>query len=265
MQEIDEGALQLVEVALVGAHVIGIDIGDHRHHRLQVQETGVALVGLGDQVAAAAQLGIGARRVQPAADDERGVQPGGGEHRRQQAGGGGLAMGAGHRDAMPVAHQLGEHLGTRHHGNASLQRMGDFRVALVDGAGDHQHIGFFDILRVVTDEHIGAETFQPRSDRRGLDIRAGNLVPHVEQHLGDAAHADSADTDEVDTPDAAHAPGFSLGGGGRLSHGPPPGNYPPPGGWHRAWPDRGRWRPWPRVVAVASAPRSAARPVRPHQ
>jgi hypothetical protein len=31
--------------------VVGLDVGDHREHRLQVHERGVALVGLGDQEA----------------------------------------------------------------------------------------------------------------------------------------------------------------------------------------------------------------------
>src|SRR5690606_38240411 len=40
VQEVDEGALQAVEVAFVGGHVIEIDIGDDGGHRLQVQEGG---------------------------------------------------------------------------------------------------------------------------------------------------------------------------------------------------------------------------------
>src|SRR5690606_2809795 len=154
-----------------------------------------------------------------------------------------------------ITHQLGEHLGARHHRNTTLQRAGHFRVAVVDGAGHHQHVRFLDVLGLVADEHLGAEAFQARGDRRVLDIRAGDFVAEVEQHLGDAAHADSADADEMDATDATHAPYFSLGGGGRLSHGPPPGRYPPPRGWHSAWPTSGRRRPWPRVVAVASVPR----------
>ena len=75
VEELDEGLLQLVEVAAVGRHVVGVDIGDHRDHRLQVQEAGVALVGLGHQVEAGAELGVGPGGVQPAADDEGRVQP----------------------------------------------------------------------------------------------------------------------------------------------------------------------------------------------
>src|SRR5690606_21648908 len=126
-------------------------------------------------------------------------------------------------------------------------------------------VGLLDVLGQVAEVHLGAEALQARGDRRGADVRTGDFVAEVEQHLGDTAHAHPADADEMDAADATHAPYFSLGGSGRLSHGPPPGRYPPRHGWHSAWPTSGRRSPWPRVVAVASVPRLAARPARPHQ
>ena len=38
MQEINKRLLQIFEVAMVGIHMIGFDIGNNRHHRLQMQE-----------------------------------------------------------------------------------------------------------------------------------------------------------------------------------------------------------------------------------
>ena len=58
LQEIDEGLLQPREVVAVGLHVVGVDVGDHRDHRLQVQERGVGLVGLDDDEFARAQARI---------------------------------------------------------------------------------------------------------------------------------------------------------------------------------------------------------------
>ncbi|MNE91885.1 hypothetical protein D3C80_1895550 [compost metagenome] len=80
MQELDEGFLQLVEVTFVGRHVVGVDVGDNRDHRLQVQEAGIAFVCFSDQVAAGAQLGIGTGSGKAAADNEGWVQATGGEH-----------------------------------------------------------------------------------------------------------------------------------------------------------------------------------------
>ena len=243
VQELDEGLLQPVEVAAIGAHVVGVDIGDHRDHRLQVQEAGVALVGFGDQEAAGTELGIGAGSVQAATDDEGRIQAASGEHGCQQAGGGGLAVGAGDGDAVTVAHQLGEHLGTRHHRNTTPQRSGDLRVAGVDSAGYHQYISLLGVFRAVPDENGRPEVFQALSHGRCLEIGAGYFVTQVEQHLGDTAHAHPTDTDEMDAADTAHAPHFCLDRSGRLSHASPPGRYRPPCGWHRAWPGDARWRP----------------------
>jgi hypothetical protein len=39
---------------------------------------------------------------------------------------------------------------------------------------------------------------QAAGDLAGLQVGAGDGVAEVEQHLGDAAHADAADADEVD-------------------------------------------------------------------
>ncbi|MCY1520553.1 hypothetical protein D9M68_553350 [compost metagenome] len=222
VQELDEGLLQLVEVAAVGAHVVGVDVGHHRHHRLQVQEAGVALVGLGHQVAAGAELGVGAGRVQAAADDEGRVEAAGGEHRGDQAGGGGLAVGAGDGDAVAVAHQLGEHFRARHHRQATFEGGGDFRVGLVHGAGDDQHVGAIGVFRAMADEYLRAELLQALGHRRGLEVGAGDFVAEVQQHFGDAAHAGATDADEVDAADAAHGAGDT---GGFLNHGPPPGRH----------------------------------------
>ncbi|MNE52320.1 hypothetical protein D3C80_1469860 [compost metagenome] len=207
-----------------------------------MQEAGIAFVCFGDQVAAGAQLGIGTGSGQAATDDEGRVQATGGEHRGQQAGGGGLAMGTGDRDAVAVAHQLGEHLGPRHHRNASLKRRGHFRVGGIDGAGHHQHIGAGGVLGTVTDEDLRTEGFQTLGNRRGLEVGARHLVTQVQQHFGNTAHAHTADTDEVDATDTAHFRlwhGFFV-----LNHGPPPDRYRPRCGWQRAWPGAGQWRPW---------------------
>jgi hypothetical protein len=80
--------------------VVGVDVGDDASTGIQVQEGRVALVGLDDDVVARAQAGVGARAVQPAADDEGRVDAGLGQHAGHQRGGGGLAVRAGDGDAL---------------------------------------------------------------------------------------------------------------------------------------------------------------------
>ena len=73
MQKFDEGTAQLPEVTAIGVQVIGLDISNHRNHRLQMQERGVALVSFGDQDPARSQSRVSASAVQQAADDEGGI------------------------------------------------------------------------------------------------------------------------------------------------------------------------------------------------
>ncbi|MNO33744.1 hypothetical protein D3C76_237630 [compost metagenome] len=132
-------------------------------------------------------------------------------------------MGTGDGDAVAVAHQLGQHLGTGHHRNAAFQRCRNFRVGRVDGTGDHEYIGSGGVLGTVADEDFGTEGFQALGDRRSFQVGARDLVAQVQQHFGNPAHAHTADTDEVDTTDAAH---FRLWHRFlAFNHGPPPGRY----------------------------------------
>ena len=38
MQKVDKRPFQLAKIAVVSRHVIGFDIGDNGHHRLQMQK-----------------------------------------------------------------------------------------------------------------------------------------------------------------------------------------------------------------------------------
>src|SRR5712692_4238617 len=52
--------------------------------------------------------------------------------------------------------------------------------------------------RLVAREDLGAEALQPLDRLAAPDIRAGHAIAHVEQDLGDAAHPDAPDPDEMD-------------------------------------------------------------------
>ena len=87
VQEVDKRLAQTGHVMPVGVHVVGVDVGDHRHHRQEVQERGVRLVGLDHDVLATAQLGIGTGAVESTTDHEGGVQPRFRQHTGHQTGG----------------------------------------------------------------------------------------------------------------------------------------------------------------------------------
>jgi hypothetical protein len=157
MQEVDEGLVQLLDSAAVGGHVVGLDIGHHGEHRLQVHERGIALVRLRDQEAARAEARVGIRAVEPPADDEGRIQPRLGQHAGDQAGGGGLAVGAGDGDAIAKAHELGEHLGALDHRNAPPLRFEHLRVVARHGAGHDDHVRALEVRRAVAKQHFRAE------------------------------------------------------------------------------------------------------------
>ena len=114
--------------------MVSFDVGDNRHHRLQVQERRVALVRFSNQITTVAQTRMYARGFDQAAVDERRVETrfriNTGNHRR----GRGFTVGPGNRDAVAEAHQLRQHFGTADHRNARVMRGNDFRVVRRDGA-----------------------------------------------------------------------------------------------------------------------------------
>ena len=208
VQKLHEGIAQPAKVVAIGHHVVGVDVGDDRQHGLQIEEGGVALVGLRHQVVMATQPGVGAGAVQEAADDKGGVQAALRQDARHQAGGGGLAVGPGDRHAMVEAHELRQHLGAPHQGGAGGAGGDDLGVGLVDGAGDDNGIHPLNLVRRVADEDPGAQLLQPLGGRVGPLVGTGYLVAQVQHDLGDTAHARAADTDEVQATDTAHAAGM---------------------------------------------------------
>jgi len=63
-------------------------------------------------------------------------------------------------------------------------------------AVDHD-IGAVNVLGGVAFVDDRAEAGEPVGDRRAPQVRPGDAVAQVEQDLGDPAHADAADADEV--------------------------------------------------------------------
>ena len=60
MKEFDKRLVIRAHVTLVVLHVVGLYVGNDRHHRQQMQERGIALIRLNNKVIARPQLGIGA-------------------------------------------------------------------------------------------------------------------------------------------------------------------------------------------------------------
>ena len=156
VQEVDERLLEAAEVMPVGFHVVGVDVGHDRHHRQQIQEGRIGLVGFDHDVVSATQARIGPRAVEAPTNHKGRVQAGFGQHTGHQAGSGGLAVGARNCNALLETHQLGQHQGARHDGDVHFASAHDFGVVGLHRSGGHHRIGTCDVGLSVA--HIGGDT-----------------------------------------------------------------------------------------------------------
>jgi hypothetical protein len=82
-------------------------------------------------------------------------------------------------------------------GRCSLRASATSGIRGIDRRTRHHHVGAVDVFRAVSLEDERAEIVQARGDRRRAKVASGDTVAQGEQHLGDTAHADAADTDEM--------------------------------------------------------------------
>ena len=73
----------------------------------------------------------------------------------------------------------------------------DLRVRRPHGGRIHDDLGVADVARVVPLGDARAERLEPVGDVRALHVRSAHLVSEIHQQLGDAAHPDSTDADEM--------------------------------------------------------------------
>ena len=102
-------------------------------------------------------------------------------------------MSAGDRDAVPVAHQFGEHFGALDHRDARVAGGHQLRVGGRHRRRLHHHVGTLDLLGAMTDPDLRAQLAQPPHAGVFGQVGAGDRVALVAQHLGDAAKACAAD------------------------------------------------------------------------
>src|SRR4029077_16688871 len=80
---------------------------------------------------------------------------------------------------------------------------GELGIVALDGGGDDDDGGAFDVAGVVADLDRDALLAQALDVGAVGDVRAAHRVAEVRQHLGDAAHADATDADEMNRTDVA--------------------------------------------------------------
>ena len=204
-----EGLLDLLQGVVV-VHMVGLDVGHDDHVRVEVEEGAVRLIGLDDEVLAVAVLAVGAVTLHDTADQKARVELHAVEHGGDHGGRGRLAVGAGARDGRAAVAERGEHLGTVPHGNAELAGAHELGVGLGDRGRDDHDVGLelIDGRSGVTDMDRNARAGELADVAGGLKVGTGNPAAALMQNERDAAHAGSADANEVGALEGR--------GGGRL-------------------------------------------------
>ena len=106
-------------------------------------------------------------------------------------------MGARNGDAVLEPHQLRKHLGARDDGDATLARHVDLDIVAGHRRGVDDDVGALHVGRLVAGEDLGSQALEPLHRLPALLVGAGDAIAQVQQHLGDPAHPDAADTHEV--------------------------------------------------------------------
>ncbi len=197
--EIDERLLEVVESA-VALEVFVVDVRNHRNCRKQLEKAPVALVRLRDHQLAASQARVAAEGAEPPADHRRRIQPGAFQHQRDHRRRRRFPVRARDRDGVAQTHELGEHLGARNDGDLPPLRFDDLGVPRPNRRRDHDDVGASHVFRRMPVRHLDAQGHQAVGHVRLPGVGAGHDEPEVREQLGDPAHADAADADEMDAP-----------------------------------------------------------------
>ena len=192
---------------------------------IEPQEAAVALVGLHHHPIAGAKARVAAIGIDDAAVDDGGIDSAGIQQGGNHAGGGGLAMRSGHGNGAFKAHQLGQHLGAAHHGNARLKGGRHLWIIALDRRAGDNHRRIAQILALVANHYRDAAGAQPFHHIPLGNVGALHPVAQIVHHLGNARHANAANADEMDRADfcanALHHRA-SLSGARRASVKAPP-------------------------------------------
>ncbi len=171
--------------------------------RRQAHERAVAFVGLDDHPLALAEARVRSPLVDDAAGDHGRVASALGEDVRDERGRRRLAVRAGDGDGRIEPHQLGEHLGAADDGQAPGACRFELRLPVLTARRDDDRARADEVDWIVPDEHAHALGAQAAHVGAVLLVAALNRIALGEQDLGDGAHADAADPDDVEGPDLA--------------------------------------------------------------
>ena len=187
--------------------MFAVDGGDDGDDGRVIKKAAIAFVGFDDEIFAFTEASGGSGLVEFAANDERRIKMRGSENARDHGGRGCFAVCAGDGDAVFEAHQFGEHFRARNDGDFAPVRFDNFRIVGLNRGRNDDDVRIFDVRSFVAFVNRGAEILKALGCGGRLCVRAGNVIAECEQNFSNAAHADAADSDEMNAlkiPESNH-------------------------------------------------------------
>ncbi len=113
-------------------------------------------------------------------------------------------MRAGNRQRALPHPKGGEHLGAVPDGDVAAFGFFELGVVLQDSGGNNHHIGVqaIEVFGLLADEDLNARFAQLLGITAFAQVGAGNFHALILGNMGNAAHADATDTDEMNFFDA---------------------------------------------------------------
>src|SRR5438874_4250283 len=100
-------------------------------------------------------------------------------------------------NAVLETHEFSQHFRARDHRNVLSTCSLDLGIVPCNRRTGHYNFRAGDVLYSVSDEDDGSKTGETLRYLRVAQVRTRDLIPQSKQHLGDAAHANAADANEV--------------------------------------------------------------------
>src|ERR1700756_3221192 len=169
IHKLDKGALNVFERAVL-IEVFAVYGGNHSDDRREQQEAAIALVGLYDEIFAAAETRGGAGLIDSAADYKCGIQMRRRKNRSHQRCGGRFAMSATNRDAIFKTHQFSQHFGARNYRNLKFMSFDNFRIFRLNSRRCNNYMRACNVTGFVTLVNCRAEILQALCDRGRLGV-----------------------------------------------------------------------------------------------
>src|SRR5687767_7144152 len=94
------------------------------------------------------------------------------------------------------SHQFREHLGPRDNRDGAPVRFENFRIVVTNSGRANNDVWLADMLSRVTFKELNTHMLQAIGNVGTLHVRAGNAKAEIDEHLGNAGHADATDADE---------------------------------------------------------------------